>query len=447
MKTNEHASPAKLIALICTLLVVPGDPHLFAQDPAPAAQPAAQEQPARPSLTPDQIDSLVAPIALYSDPLLAQVLAASTYPLEVVEAARWLKANSTLQNEALTSAAQKQDWDPSVQALVAFPDALKRLDENIKWTTDLGNAFLDNQEAVMDAVQRMRVKAQNAGALQSTKEQKVEPTVVENKTVIQIQPADPQVIYVPQYNPTVVYGPPVYPYPPIYYPPPPTGAIVAATMITFGMGIALGAYWGGCCGGYGWGWGCHWGGGGHNTVIINNNFHNRYNYHGGSYGNRVGNGNQWNHDSAHRRAVPYDNKNTAQKFGGAARGPDGKMQRYDRPGGNGGSRDFNRPQTGNRDINRPQAGTRDINRPQTGGADKVGSRNIPQRDRSKEGAFGGMESRNKAQAASDRGFSSARPKSGQSRNMSKGGGGGRSAGGGASRGGGGRSGGGGGRKR
>src|SRR5688572_6418093 len=192
----------RVLALACTVLIAPGGiPLAMAQQPPAAAEKAKAK-------TPDQLDSLVAPLALYPDPLLAQVLAASTYPLEIVQCARWLKDNSKLTGEALTKAAAKQPWDPSVAALVAFPQALKLLDENLQWTTDLGNAFLDQQSDVMAAVQRMRKKAKAAGKLESTKEQKIEVTTVETKNVIEIKPADPQVIYVPSYNPTVVYGPP-----------------------------------------------------------------------------------------------------------------------------------------------------------------------------------------------------------------------------------------------
>ena len=139
----------------------------------------------------------MAPIALYPDPLLAQVLAASTYPLEIVQCARWLKENAKLTGENLTKAAAKQPWDASVSALVAFPDALKFLDGNLQWTQDLGNAVLEQQSEVMDAVQRMRKKAKDGGKLETSKEQKVEVKTVESKTVIIIEPSDPQVIYVP----------------------------------------------------------------------------------------------------------------------------------------------------------------------------------------------------------------------------------------------------------
>src|SRR5262249_20659631 len=150
----------------------------------------------------------------------------------------------------------------SVQALALLPDVVKRLSENIKWTTDLGNAFLAQQSDVMEAVQRMRKKAQDTGNLKSSEQQKVETKVIESKPVIIIEQSNPQVVYVPSYNPTVVYGAPAYPYPPVYYPPP--GYYAAGMAISFGVGLAMGAAWGG-----GWGWGCGWGGG--NNVYINNN--------------------------------------------------------------------------------------------------------------------------------------------------------------------------------
>jgi hypothetical protein len=205
-------------------------------------QDAPLERPA-PKIPNDQLDSLVAPIALYPDPLLAQVLVASTYPLEIIRLQQWLPQHKALKDKALVEAVQKEDWDPSVQAMAALPDVVKQLAENIKWTTDLGNAFLAQQSDVMDAVQRMRMKANGAGNLKSTEQQKVETKTVESKTVVVIEQAQPQVVYVPSYNPTVVYGPPVYPYPPIAYPPP--GAYVAGMAISFGVGMAMGAAWGG----------------------------------------------------------------------------------------------------------------------------------------------------------------------------------------------------------
>src|SRR5712672_4763833 len=173
-----------------------------------------------PKLPNDQLDSLVAPIALYSDPLLAQTLAASTYPLEVIQLQQWMAKNPDLKDKALADAVSKQPWDPSIQGLVAYPDVVTRMADNIQWTTDLGNAFLAQQSDVMDAVQRMRAKAQDTGNLKSSEQQKVETKVIESKSVIVVEQANPQVVYVPSYDPVVVYGPAVYPYPPIYYPAP-----------------------------------------------------------------------------------------------------------------------------------------------------------------------------------------------------------------------------------
>jgi hypothetical protein len=296
------------LAILCVELLLAPEPYMLAQQQSPPNQQSqadgSQNQP--PALTPDQLDSLVAPLALYPDPILSQVLVASTYPLEIVQAARWLSQNPTLQGKAIVDAAAKQTWDASVQALVVLPDLLKSLNQNITWTSDLGNAFLAQEQGVMDAVQRMRQKAQSNGALQSTKEQQVTTTTQGGNTYIEIQPASPDVVYIPQYDPVAVWGPPpvYYPYPPIYYP-------AATAAIAFGVGVAVGAIWGGGWGGWsGWGWGAGWG---RNNVVINNNFISRNNF------NRVnvGNGNSWVHNPAHRGAVPYANRNVANQFNSA----------------------------------------------------------------------------------------------------------------------------------
>ena len=160
-------------------------------------------------LAPQELDSLVAPIALYSDPLLAQTLAASTYPLEVIQLQQWMTKNPNLKDKALADAVAKQPWDPSVQGLVMYPDVVTRMSDNIQWTSDLGNAFLAQQSDVMDAVQRMRAKAQGTGNLKTSAQQVVETqTVPSGKQVIKIEQASPDVVYVPSYDPTVVYGPP-----------------------------------------------------------------------------------------------------------------------------------------------------------------------------------------------------------------------------------------------
>src|SRR5580658_9282486 len=308
-----------LAAVLCALLLAPGDTLLYAQPQDPAQQQAP------PKIPNDQLDSLVAPIALYPDPLLAQVLAASTYPLEIVQLQQFLEKHKDLKGQALTDAVQKEDWDPSVQAMAAFPDLVKQLFDGIKWTTDLGNAFLAQQSDVMDAVQRMRVKAQSAGNLKSTEQQTVETKVVETKTVVVIQQANPQVVYVPSYNPVVVYGPPVYPYPAIYYPPP--SYYAAGVAIAFGVGLAIGSYYHG-----GWGYNCGWGRNNVN-ININNNYvshYNKNNINGGNRnningGNRVNNSlpggnNNWQHNPQHRGGTPYSNRATATQYGGTARG-------------------------------------------------------------------------------------------------------------------------------
>jgi hypothetical protein len=187
------------MCLLCALLLLLGDLAAYSQ--SPPQQETPQEQP---KISNDQLDSLVAPIALYPDPLLAQVLVASTYPLEIIQLQQWLPQHKDLKDKALVEAVQKEDWDPSVQAMAALPDVVKQLAENIKWTTDLGNAFLAQQNDVMDAVQRMRLKAKGAGNLKSTEQQKVETKTVESKTVAVIEQAQPQVVYVPSYNPTMV---------------------------------------------------------------------------------------------------------------------------------------------------------------------------------------------------------------------------------------------------
>ena len=198
------------IAVLCGILLIPGNPETYTWS---MASRVAQQEQAAPTIPNNQLESLVAPIALYPDPLLAQVLAASTYPLEIIQLQQWLAEHKDVKGKELQDAVQKQDWDPSIQALASLPDALKQLADNIKWTTDLGNAFLAQQNDVMDAVQRMRKKAQDAGTWKSNQQQRVETETVEHKQVIVVQQADPQVVYVPSYNPVVVYGPPVYPLP------------------------------------------------------------------------------------------------------------------------------------------------------------------------------------------------------------------------------------------
>jgi hypothetical protein len=364
-----------VVALLCAVLLVPGDLVGYVQ--SPPKQDGSQEQ-ASPPIPNDQLDSLVAPIALYPDPLLAQVLAASTYPLEIIQLQQWLAQHKDLKDQALVAAVEKEDWDPSVQAMAPLPDAVKQLAENIKWTTDLGNAFLAQENDVMDAVQRMRMKAHGAGNLKSTEQQKVETKTVENKTVVVIEQAQPQVIYVPSYNPTVVYGPPVYPYPPIVYPP--VGAYVAGMAISFGVGLAIGAAWGGG----GWGYNCGWGHSSNITINNNNNFVRNSNRTTINRPSQLpsGGGNRWQHNPAHRGGTPYSNRKTATQYGGTARGDSAaRRQTNARPsqGQLGGGR-----QQGASARQQPSG----LNR--GGGADRIGNRSVPTNGSSRgSGAFGG----------------------------------------------------------
>jgi hypothetical protein len=297
--------------------MLPGDVPLFGQSQETTKKAAEQTEQEAAKIPPDQLDSLVAPIALYPDELLAQTLAASTYPLEIIQLQQWLAKNSKLKDKKLAEAVAKQPWDPSVQAMAALPDVVKRLADDIQWTTDLGNAFLAQQSDVLDAVQRMRKKAQEKGNLKSNEQQKVESKVVENKTVIVVEQADPQVVYVPSYNPVVVYGAPVYAYPSIYYPPP--GYYAAVMAFSFGVGVALGAMWSG-----GWGWGAGWGS---NNVQINNynNFNRSANVNRNTNVNRStrnvsGSSTNWSHNPQHRGGAPYRDRATANQYGGTARG-------------------------------------------------------------------------------------------------------------------------------
>src|SRR5438046_5996551 len=395
-----------------------------------------------PALASGELDSLVAPIALYPDPLLAQTLAASTYPLEVVQLQQWMNNNKNLQGKALADAGAKQPWDPSIQSLVEFPDVVQRMAGNIQWTTDLGNAFLAQQSDVMDAVQRLRAKAQGTGNLKTSAQSVVKTeTVPSGKQVIEIQQANPDVVYVPSYDPTVVYGaaPSDYPYYPYTYP-----GYVPGTALAWGAGIALGAA---AWGAWGGNWGnCNWNGG--NVNINNNNNFNR-NYNKNVNRGQAGQGNNWQNNPQHRGNAPYGNRQTANKFGanarqqpggGAANRPGGGAGAGNRPGGGGAG---TRPgggagaKPGGGAGARPGGGGAGT-RPGGGSAkNQVGNRTASSRPSSgaKGGGFSGG-SGNYARASSSRG--------GQSMGgggMSRGGGGGGGRGGG----GGGRGGGGGGR--
>jgi hypothetical protein len=286
------------VLAIALVLAVAGP--LGAQAPAPApAQGGAAAAP----MPQDQLDSLLAPIALYPDQLLTQTLMASTYPLDVVEAARFVKANKDLKGDALDKALLEKNWDPSVQSLAAFPQVLEMMNDKLDWTQQLGDAFLADQARVMQTVQNLRQKADAAGNLKSSEQQKV---VKQEKTII-IEPAQPSTVYVPVYNPTVVYGTWWAPmYTPWYWPPPPYyygGAAIVGGMIGFGVGLAIGAnHWGWC--------GANWG---HNDINVNINRNNTFINNNNEFKNRAQNGN-WQHNPEQRKGVAYRDQGTRDKF-------------------------------------------------------------------------------------------------------------------------------------
>jgi hypothetical protein len=234
-----------LLSLALVFATLPQGAWASQDQGAPAPAQAAPAPPYT-QQTPEELQRLVAPIALYPDSLVAQVLAASTFPEQVVEADRWVQAHPDLKGTDLGNAVDQQPWDPSVKALTAFPSVLGNMDKNLSWTSSLGDAYYNQQKDVMDAVQVMRRKAQDAGNLKSTTQQ----TVTEKDSAIDIEPADPDVVYVPAYDPWLIYGYPVvawpgwYPYPGIWFDGP---------YLSFGVGFGIG-WWGG----FGWGWG-HWG--------------------------------------------------------------------------------------------------------------------------------------------------------------------------------------------
>jgi uncharacterized membrane protein YgcG len=381
------------------VLFMPGYRAIAQAVPAqsPVEKTTATESDA-PKIPNDQLDSLVAPIALYPDPMLAQTLAASTYPLEVIQLKQWMDKNKNLKGTALTDAVAKQPWDPSIQSMAAIPQVVERLATNIQWTADLGNAFLAQQQDVMDAVQRMRTKAQSKGTLKTSQEQVVQTKTAENnKEVIVIEQANPQTVYVPSYDPAIVYGPPVYPYYPYTYP-----GYYPGMGLAFGTGILIGAgiannWWGNC----------NWGGG---DININNNNNFNRNSNRNTVNNRPANANgKWSHNSNHRGPAPYSNRKTADKFGGNDRGGPNS----NRPGG-----DRNRPSQGPAD--RPGGDRSSANRPTTrpstpssrpSGGDRVSSNRSVSHSpspRSNSSAFGtgGGFSRSSASSSFSRGSGS-----------------------------------------
>jgi hypothetical protein len=291
---------------------------IFAADEATDTGEAAPQQQL---LGEGELNQLVAPIALYPDALLAQVLMASTYPLEVVQAVRWAKANKSLKGEKLDDALTKQDWDASVKALVATPTVLAMMNDDLDWTEKLGDAVLAQQTDVMDAIQRLRSKAQANSKLATTKQQTVTVTQEADKPVIVIEPASPETVYVPYYEPAVVYGAWSYPaYPPYYFPPAP-GYVVGGALargIAWGAGFAIGnAIWDGL----------DWG---HGNINVDINKNVNINKHVNRNNVNVSN---WQHDSHHRRGVSYNNKSVQNKFANAnVRSSDRKLDYRGRGG-------------------------------------------------------------------------------------------------------------------
>jgi hypothetical protein len=298
MKISATIAPLFLGILLLATVPLPGN----AQPPPPPppgeqAPPPSQPRPGGTQLSSEQLDQMLAPIALYPDPLLAQIMMAATYPLEVVLAQRWLQNpdNAQLKGEQLTAALEQQTWDPNVKSLVPFPQIVAMMDSNLSWTEELGDAFLNDQGAVMDSVQRLRQKAQRAGKLESNQQENVSLQGPE----IAIEPANPETVYVPVYDPSVIYGPWPYPdYPPYYF----NGFFdgVAIGGLGFGWyGVAIDAPL--------WGWGrWDWG---HHRIHIDGDRFNRINPHRPP----VGSG-PWQHDPGHRGGVPYRDPGTRGRF-------------------------------------------------------------------------------------------------------------------------------------
>jgi hypothetical protein len=252
-----------------------------------------EQSPAPPvKQSPQELQQLVAPIALYPDALVAQVLAASTYPTEIVEADRWVQAHSQLKGEELAKEVDKQNWDPSVKAVAQFPSVLENMDKNLSWTSSLGEAYANQQQDVTDAVQAMRQQARKAGHLNSNEQEKV---TTQGNTVV-IEPANPQVVYVPAYDPWLVYGAPIVAYPG-WYPVP--GIFWGGVGLSFGIGFGIGFF-----GGFGWGWG-HWGYDWRGHGAIYN--HNHYVSHSRTIINRT----TVNRTTINRNSVNHNNFNNS----------------------------------------------------------------------------------------------------------------------------------------
>src|SRR6202162_2366264 len=249
--------------------------------------------------TPQELQQLVAPIALYPDALVAQILAASTYPAEIVEADRWMQSHSNLKGDELAKEVDKQPWDPSVKALAQFPSVLENMDKNLSWTSSLGDAYANQQQDVTNAVQTLRQQARKKGNLNSNEQE----TVTNQGNTIVIEPANPDVVYVPQYDPWLVYGDPIIAYPG-WYPEP--GLFLSGVGIGFGLGFGVGFF-----GGFGWGW-HHWGYDWHGRSVIYN--HNTYISHSRTIVNR----NNFSHNNFNHNNFNHGGFNHANAFHGSS---------------------------------------------------------------------------------------------------------------------------------
>jgi hypothetical protein len=398
-----------VVAIVASLAIaLPLTAQMFpppAQAQAPSAAPAATGK----TFSQEELDQLLAPIALYPDALFTQVLMASTYPIEIVSAERWVKANPGLKDKALDDALQQQPWDPSVKSLAVFPQVLTMMSEKIDWTQKLGDAFLAQQKDVLATAQALRAKAAAQGSLKDTKEQKVTTDTAGGTTIITIEPTNPEVVYVPTYNPTVVYGAWPYPaYPPYaYYPP---GYVAGGALLGFTAGVIVGgALWGNA----------NWRGG---DVNVNVNRYNNFNR------SNISNGN-WNHSAQHRGAVPYRDKGVSQQYG---RGQ----------AANAASRDAyrGRADAGRESIQRGDVSNRDVGGRSSASRDMSGTRNTSAFDSSRGAQTRDASSRGNSSMSSARssGNMSARGGGGGGGGARAGGGGGRGGGGGGGRGGGGR---------
>ncbi|MBN9537622.1 MAG: DUF3300 domain-containing protein [Reyranella sp.] len=333
----------------------------LAQTPPPSTPPQDEKK----TLKPEELDQILAPIALYPDSLLSQILMATGYPLEIVEAARWSKANPTLKGDAAVAAVKDKSWDVSVKSLVAFPSVLTQLSDHLEWTQKLGDAMISQQQDVADSIQRLRAKAADAGNLKSGQQQTVTTQGSGADRTIVIEPANPEVIYVPSYNPTWAYGSwPYSAYPPVYYPPPPGygyGAALA-TGLLWGVGIAAaGAMFSS------WNWG-------RGNAYVNVNVNRAVNIDNHFDRNRyVNNNNRWQHDPGHRGGVAYRDPATRQQFNQHRPGAAERQQFRGQLANRTPAQTPHLPQG----TNRPQA-----NRPQAGAHPQIQNRgNFAQGDR------------------------------------------------------------------